>query len=319
MNTLIVVSGGDAPGINTALQNFTKLAAVQGDTVLGALGGFPGVLNDRLTPLTPELLSPLAGLGGTFLPSSRTPVLASEEGRAQLAERLKAHQVDNVLLFGGDGTLRHIPPVLHQLGIACIGIPTTIDNDIAGTEMTLGFDSACNAAYQIIDGIKATAYALRGRVFTVETLGGSTGFIAQAVALGSGAHAVLVPEYDFDLDWLGQRTLDAIRRDEYALIVLSEGTASSRTIAEDLTRVTEIRVRDTRLGHGQRGAAPSHQDRVLARQMTHTAYHGLRSGFPLGIVAVRQGQIMLHEGTLEGFAPRIPDRAVYNLINGLED
>lgn len=318
MRTLFVVSGGDAPGINTVLAHYTALATAHGDEVFGAQGGFAGILAGQIEPLTPALITPWAGQSGSYLLSSRDPVLKQAEARERLTAALSGHAIDNVILFGGDGTLRYVSPLLSEWGIPCIGLPTTIDNDIAGTEQTLGFDSACNYAYQAIDGILATGHALHNRIFTLETLGGNTGFLALEIAWGAGAHAVLVPEYPYDNDWLAERLKRAVGRHGYALLVHSEGIPASRTLAEDIFKWTDIRVRDTRLGHAQRGAKPSHGDRALAAHMARLAYQALRDGVRTGTVVVRQGKPLLHEGLLQGYPARLPSRDLYDQINGDE-
>lgn len=200
----------------------------------------------------------------------------------------------------------------------CVALPTTIDNNVPGTERTLGFDSACNHACAAIDGVRATAHALPDRLFMVETLGGDTGFLALAAAHAAGAHAVLLPEYDYDDGWLAARLRAAVTRAGYALLVLSEGARGARTLADDLPRWTGIRVRDTRLGHAQRGARPSHLDRALAADMARLAHRALREGLASGAVVVREGRVRLHEGTLAGLPSPSPDRALYDAINGLD-
>ncbi|NDJ62898.1 MAG: 6-phosphofructokinase [Chloroflexi bacterium] len=317
MKTLVVVSGGDAPGINPALLAYAKLADASGDTVMAAVGGFAGLFADQWIALTPHRLLPHQGQGGTLIDTSREPVLSADGAAARLKALLSEQHVDNLLLFGGDGSLRYILPLLAGWGVRCVGIPTTIDNDIPGTEQTLGFDSACNFAYRAIDGVLATARALRGRIFTVETLGGTTGFIALAVAQAGGAHAVLIPEYAYDDRWLAARILSAIERDTYALVLHAEGIEDSRVLPQKIRAATGIRVRDTRLGHGQRGTAPSHQDRVLAVRMAYLAYTALRDGAVLGVAVVRGEQVLLHEGALDDQPPRVPDRGVYERVNGL--
>lgn len=318
MRTLILTSGGDAPGINLILERFTHMAARHNtDAVLGARGSFAGLLDNQVETLEPTVLSPLAALGGSYLPSSRVPVLKEADAKDRLLARLDEHQIDNLLLLGGNGTLRNIPPLLRDWGIPVIGIPTTIDNDVPGTEMTIGHDSACNYAYSVIDNLKATAFALRGRLFTVETLGGNTGFIALAVARASGAQAVLMPEIEYDHQWLAERVRSAVLHDDYALVVLSEGVANARTIAEDLAQWANMRVRDTRLGHGQRGTAPSHADRLLAVEMTAAAHKALRAGQEFGIVAVQNGRVMLHDDPIGDLPDPTPDHDLYNQINGL--
>lgn len=318
MKTLAIVSGGDAPGINTALTHFTALATQNGHEVIGSRRGFEGLLENDLIPITLQDVAPWAGYAGSFLPSSRVPVLKEDENQQAMAGILAEHEVDNVLLFGGDGSLRYLPPIIAQQGVKCIGLPTTIDNDLAGTELTLGFDSACNFAYQAVDGARATARALPGRIFMIETLGGYTGMLALEIAYTVGAHAVLVPEYAYDNDWLTQRLLDAVKRDGHALMILSEGVAAARTLADDIPQWTGIRMRDIRLGHAQRGAFPSYGDRKLAADMARIAFQAMLDHVERGTVLVRDCKPMLHEGPLEGFAPRLPDLDKYNFINGYD-
>ncbi|MCA0457662.1 MAG: 6-phosphofructokinase [Chloroflexi bacterium] len=316
MKTLLVVSGGDAPGINNVIGRYLALAA-NGDTVIGADGGFPGLLSGQLVPLTADMLIPWMGRGGSILASSRDPVLNQQEAADRIRTVLSENNVDNILLFGGNGTLRHIPPLLKEWGIPCIGLPTTIDNDVPGTEMTLGFDSACNFAYHAIDGAQATAHALRGRIFLVETLGGTCGNLALAVAHGAGAHAVILPEYPYDDAWLAGRITHALETYGYAMVVICEGARGARTLMDDIPKWTGTRVRDIRLGHAQRGGVASHRDRVLAADMAQAAYTALKGGTQMGIACVAGGKLSVHEGVLENIAPTPPDPSLYNRINGL--
>lgn len=318
MRTLFVVSGGDAPGINAVLGSYVRLAVQNGDTVLGANGGFPGLLDKQIIPLSFDTLVPWLGRGGSVLASSRDPVLNQAEAGEHLKAIFRDNAIDNMVLFGGNGTLRYIPPLLRQWGIPCIGLPTTIDNDVPGTEMTLGFDSACNFAYHAIDGAAATAHALRGRIFLVETLGGNCGNLALAVAHGAGAHAVILPEYTYEDTWLSGRITTALKNDGYALVVICEFARGARTLADDIPKWTGTRVRDVRLGHAQRGGDAAHRDRVLAADMAHAAYHALKSGIQTGITCVVNGRLTIHQDGLEQFSLAAPDRLLYNRINGLE-
>jgi 6-phosphofructokinase 1 len=314
----MVVSGGDAPGINAAIWNYARLAAVYGDTVIGAIGGLPGLLNEQFVPLTVEAVNPFAAQPGTMLASSRDPVLARTGARESLHGILDRHSIDNILLFGGNGTLHHVLPLLSVWELRVVGIPTTIDNDVPGTAYTLGFDSACNYAYQAVDGVRATALALPGRIFMLETLGGHTGMLALAVAHGAGADAVLVPEYAYENEWLADRLLNAIKIKGHALLVLSEGVKAARTLADEIPQWTGIRMRDIRLGHGQRGGNPTHRDRTFAAQCAQLALEALHSGQIYGTVIVRDGDTQFHEGDMpDRLTPVMPDRALYDWINGL--
>lgn len=317
MKTLIVVSGGDAPGINTAIARYTMLAQQYGDTVLGASGGFAGVLSGQIKPIELSLVRLLEGLGGAYLQSSREAVLSAPDAKEQLQRIIHEAQIDNLLLFGGDGTLRYVLPLLNEWQIPVIALPTTIDNDVAGTERTLGFDSACNFAYQSIEGILATAHALQGRIFMVETLGGDTGYIALDVAYATGAHAVLVPEYDFAMPWFAERLKAAIERDGFALAVLSEGVKIIPELAEAIPRLTGIRLRYTKLGHAQRGGVVSHIDRRLASDMAKIAHTAFHERVVKAAVIVGDGQTRLYQGAFGAEKKEKPDLSLYQFVNNL--
>lgn len=318
MKTLLIVSGGDAPGINAALHRFTSLAEAHHHQVVGAVGGFAGAVAGHLVDLRSEMLAPFARLGGSYLVSSREPVMNQPLNRVKLIETISRHQIDNMLLFGGDGTLRHIPPILADMGLACVSVPTTIDNNVPGTTETIGFDTACNAAHQVIDGIIATARALPGRVFSVETLGGNSGILALAIAYAAGADAVLVPEYDYNEDWLLERLRYAVHSNKMALLIVCEGIADSRTLVERMQTRQGLHIRDTRLGHGQRGGPPTHRDRWLAFRMVDCAFQALNNGISIGTVVMNaEGHVTLLDHAQEGLPARLPDIDLYRQINGL--
>lgn len=318
MRTLFIVSGGDAPGINTVLFRYAEHTNKHNDSAVGAVGGFAGLLDEQVIPLSLEQLGYLEAQPGTYLASSREPVLSKPEAKQQLLDTLQKHEIDNMVLFGGNGTLHHVFPLLTEWGVQCIALPVTIDNDVPGTEYTLGFDSACNYGYQAVDGVRATARALPGRIFMLETLGGNTGFLALQIAFGGGASAVLIPEIAYDNQWLTQRLLSAIKSNGHALLVISEGIAASRTLATELPEWTGIRMRDIRLGHGQRGGTPTHRDRITAAYMANLAHDALKAG-KHGVVVIRNGQAVLHEGTLQNFDNPVPDQYLYNTVNGLSE
>jgi len=317
MRTLLIVSGGDAPGINSALYHFTALAEGAGDQVVGAVGGFAGAVAGHLVDLRLDLLAPFVAQGGSYLASSRQLTMNEPLNRVKLIETISRLQIDNIVLFGGDGTLRNLPPILDDMGIGCVGIPTTIDNDVPGTEATIGFDSACNAALGVIDGVVASGRALPGRIFSVETLGGHTGFLALAIAYATSASAVLIPEIEFDERWLAERLVTA-QSDGTVLLVLSEGIETSRTLVHSLHETYGLRVRDTRLGHGLRGAVPTYRDRTLAFQMAEAAYSALCDGAKVGtVVEAEDGCVRLIEAMITDLPARQPDRQLYDQINGL--
>ncbi|MCY3976680.1 MAG: 6-phosphofructokinase [Chloroflexi bacterium] len=315
MNTAIVVSGGDAPGINAAIDSFTRLAAQSGDLVLGAQGGFAGLLAGQLVEIDRSLVSLLAARGGSILQSSRAPALQEPKARDRLLNVMSRHEIDNLLLFGGDGTIRHVAPSLASWGLSCIVLPTTIDNDVAATDYTLGHDSACNFALQAVAGIRATAHALPGRVFMLQTLGAPSGHLALAIAYASDAHIALLPEYPLELDWLAQRLTHVVADDGQALVVLSEAYPGIDKLLSEIPQRTGIRVRFTDLGHAQRGADISHWDCCVARDMSRLAWRAFRERTRNGAVIMRDGRLRLHQGSLPSETKPPPDRGLVELIN----
>ncbi|MDE2819041.1 MAG: 6-phosphofructokinase [Chloroflexota bacterium] len=317
MKTVIVVNGGDAPGINAAIAAYTRLAGQNGDRVIGAQGGFAGLLSGQLTEIDQAAVGLLSGRGGSWLRSSRAPALARPDAGEGLSRVLTEEKIDNLLLFGGDGTIKFVLPRLQTWGLSCIALPATIDNDVPGTDYTLGHDSACNYAWQTIEGIRATANALPGRIFLVETLGGDSGYLALAIAYACAADVVLLPEYDFGMDWLAQRLKITVARRGYALLVLSEGVTAAERLTDEIPKMTGIRVRLTRLGHAQRGAAASHIDRQRAVDMSRIAYEALKRGPRAGIVVSRDGALMVQEGEATDAGKPAPDYQQYAFVNGL--
>ena len=317
MKTCILVSGGDAPGINAAIDAYMRIAQAHGDSVVGALDGFAGLLARNLTGLDASLLSLLSGRGGSILRSSREPALSQADARESLQAAMRQNAIDKLLLFGGDGSIRHILPLLQAWGVACIVLPTTIDNDAPGTEYTLGHDSACNFAWQNINGIRATATALPGRIFLLETLGGACGRLALEIAYAANADAVLLPEYDYRLDWLSRRCQAAVKAWGSALVIVCEGAPGSRDLPENLARESGIRVRHSALGHAQRGADVSHRDRVAAREMSRIAFEAFRDGAQLGMVIERGGRFTFRAGVPKNESLPPPDAAKYKAVNGL--
>lgn len=317
MKTAIVVSGGDAPGINAAIAAYAGLAGRNGDRVIGAQDGFAGLLSGQLSEIDLATVRLLSGRGGSWLSSSRAPALACDDAEERLSRVLSQQGIDNLLLFGGDGTIKFVIPRLQTWGVSCIALPTTIDNDVPGTDYTLGHDSACNYAWQTIEGIRATANALSGRIFLVETLGGYSGYLALAIAYACGADAVLLPEYDFGMDWLAERLKITVARQGYALVVLCEGATGAERLTEEIPEMTGIRVRLTRLGHAQRGAAASHMDRQRAVDMSRIAYDALKRGLRAGTVVSREGALSLQAGAGTDSLKPAPDYQQYAFVNGL--
>ncbi len=317
MKTCIVISGGDAPGINGSIDCFLRLATLKGDRVIGAENGLAGLLDGQLVDIDRAFLSLMAGRAGSILTSSRKPALQASDARARLRKIMRQQEIDNLLLFGGDGTIRHALPLLTGWGIPCIVLPTTIDNDVAASDYTLGHDSACNFALQAAEGIRATGQALPGRIFMLETLGAPSGHLALAIAYACGADLVLLPEYPLEMSWLAERLTEIVAREGFAFVVLSEAYPDIGPLVEEIPRRTGIRIRYSALGHAQRGADISHHDRSVARDMSRIAWRAFKDGASQGVIVLRNGALTLHKEALPSAAKPPPDRALFKFVNNL--
>ncbi|MGQ9554664.1 MAG: 6-phosphofructokinase [Anaerolineae bacterium] len=313
----ILTSGGDSPGTNAAIEAVVRRAATEGAQVLGAERGFAGLAAGHLRPLTLADVDGISARGGTVLGTSRDRTIAEAEGQQRLLQTLEHERVGGVVLLGGDGSIRHGATTMRDLGLPCVSIPCTIDNDVPGTDRSLGFDSACNRAIALADGIRDTGQALHGRLFVLETLGGNTGFIALAVAEAVHADLVLLPEYSLDLDYAAQRLRTACEEHGYALAVASEGAGDVHGMATYLAEAAGHRLRLTSLGHAQRGGPPTFLDRWLARRFGEAAVAALLRGQGGVMTACRGYEIGLVplDEVVQG--QKAPERALYDAINGL--
>ena len=286
----IVVGGGDAPGVNAALEAATLSLDAQGLETWGVRGGVAGLLAGNLERLWPKTLVGIGERGGVFLGTSRERVLTEPDARARLQNVWHRCELDGLILLGGDGTIRQVAAQLVDWGIPLVAIPCTIDNDVPQTERTLGFDSACNHALPIIAAIRDTATALPGRLFIVETLGGSTGHLALAIAYAVQADAVCVPEIPWDLQEIGKRMAVALDNRGYGLCVVSEGIDQIPQFCASLAEVAGHRARLTTVGHAQRGGSPSYVDRQMARDWGEMAVREIMIGRSGVMVAWQAGK-----------------------------
>lgn len=273
-----LTSGGDSPGMNACLVALARYGAQLGVEILGARSGFAGLAEGRLEPLSAFDDGTLAARSGTVLGTSRDRSFASEEGVERLGRVVDEHGLEGLLVLGGDGSFRHGMPLAGQAGLAAIGIPSTIDNDVWGTDWTLGFDSACNLTLTLLDGLNATGSSLGERIFALETLGGHTGHIALRVAEVGQADYVLVPEVEPDLPHATEALKRALAERGWAVLVFGEGVPEARTVAEKLSEAAGCRLRYSATGHAARGAPVFQMDRWLARLWAERALDLLLEG-----------------------------------------
>lgn len=277
----VLTSGGDAPGMNAAIRAVTRTAIFHKVEVVGIYRGYTGLIENSMTELHSHSVSKTISLGGTFLKSSRCPAFRTSEGRQKAIANLKANNIQGLIVIGGDGSFRGANMLTKEYGFPVVGIPGTIDNDIYGTDFTIGFDTAVNTAVQAIDKLRDTADS-HNMVFFVEVMGRDAGFIALNTAISTGAEATLIPEVPTNIDNLCLY-LDMERRNNKTsgIIIVAEGEeagSAAQVAAKVKERLPNYETRVTTLGHIQRGGSPTSNDRVLASILGHDAVVALLSG-----------------------------------------
>lgn len=291
MNRIAVfTSGGDAPGMNACIRAVVRTALKSGIEVLGIKQGYEGMINGDFINMESCSVSNIIQNGGTILKTARSQAFRTPEGRKLAYQQLIKHNIEGVIAIGGDGTFSGASVFMHEYDIPFIGVPGTIDNDLYGTDFTIGYDTAINSAMAAIDNIKDTANA-HNRVFFVEVMGRDSGFIALRSGIATGAEAVMIPETPTSIDNLVE-LLDKnyIAKKRASIIVVAEGDESGGAfkIAEEVKKRNGLYdTKVTVLGHIQRGGRPTCMDRVLASRLGMEAVNALADG----VSGVMIGQI----------------------------
>jgi 6-phosphofructokinase 1 len=293
MNIAIVTPGGDAPGVNSAIRAVVRSAASYGFKTLGVERGYMGLIEDAFRQLTPRDVSGIINTGGSILKSSRCELFKTREGLEKASENLKARDVDWLVAIGGDGTLRGAKEVSEISGIPVVVLAASIDNDIAGVDETIGFDTAVNTAVDAIDKIRDTAVTFE-RVFIVEVMGRQHGFLAVEVALASGAEIVLIPEHPVSQEDVAQKLMKmGSMGKKSSIIVKAEGAMGNPfETASRLSRLTGYDFRVTVLGHIQRGGVPSARSRNLACLFGNHAVRLVAEGKRNRLVGLRDNRVV---------------------------
>lgn len=275
MSFAILCSGGDSPGMNACIEFAYKKAKEKGKELIGIVGGFNGLAKGDFLDLA-GIVEGIERWGGTILRTSRSRDFASPEGGKAIGKNVREKGIEGVIVLGGDGSMKDGVPFLAELGIPTVGIPCTIDDDVPLTK-SIGFDTACNKAINLLDSLRDTALSLPERIFVLETLGGRTGHIALAVAYTGEADYLCIPELPFDEGELLRRIKAKADGRGWAICVVAEGVGGYK-IGEKLEKGLGIRVRLTAIGHSQRGGPPSFADRMLARALSGEALTALLEG-----------------------------------------
>ncbi|RTI40977.1 6-phosphofructokinase, partial [Thermus scotoductus] len=273
----VFTSGGDAPGMNAAIRAVVRQAYALGLEVIGIRRGYAGMILGEMVPLGVRDVANILQRGGTVLLTARSQEFLTEEGRAKAAEKLKAAGIEGLVAIGGDGTFRGAMRLLEEHKVPVVGVPGTIDNDLYGTDYTIGFDTAVNTALEAIDRIRDTA-ASHERVFFIEVMGRSSGFIALDVGLAGGAEVIAVPEEPVDPKTIAEGLMESLRRGKSSsIVVVAEGAypGGAAGLLAAIQEHVRVEARVTVLGHIQRGGSPTAKDRILASRLGAAAVEAL--------------------------------------------
>jgi 6-phosphofructokinase 1 len=287
----VVTSGGDAPGMNAAIRGVTRVAYSKNFKVLGFEKGWEGLLTNSFGHLTPRSVSGILDLGGTILQTSRCPEFREKEAIKKAAETLALNNVNGLVVIGGNGSLQGALELSKETDTSIIGIPASIDNDIFGTEETIGFDTAANTAITEIDKIRDTAASLE-RIFMVEVMGRTRGFLALTVGLTAGAEMILIPEVRYEKEEIFRTVREMKERGKKSVIIVAaEGIGDNRQLANEIENATGSEVRLSVLGYTQRGGNPSARSRLLACLFAEEAVELVCEQQRSRLVVLRNGEV----------------------------
>ncbi|ALX48345.1 6-phosphofructokinase [Lentibacillus amyloliquefaciens] len=290
----VLTSGGDAPGMNAAIRAVVRKAIFNNIEVYGIKNGFQGLIEGNIEKMDIGSVGDIIQRGGTILHSARCKEFKTDEGQNKGIEQMKKHGIEGLIVIGGDGSFRGAVK-LTEKGYPCIGIPGTIDNDIAGTDFTIGFDTALNTVIEAIDKVRDTASS-HERTFIIEVMGRNAGDLALWAGLADGAESILIPEKKDELHDVVERLKRGQERGKkHSIIVLAEGVDNGFNYAEKIKETADLETRVTVLGHLQRGGSPTASDRVLASRLGAEAVDLLLDGKAGKIAGIQNNQLVNHD------------------------
>ena len=293
----VLTSGGDAPGMNAAVRSVVRSSVYNNIEIVGILFGYQGLIDNKIKPMDARSVNNIINKGGTILKTARCEEFRSENGRKKAYNNIRENKIDALVVIGGDGTFTGAMIFQKEFSLPIIGIPGTIDNDIYGTQYTIGYDTALNTVINAIDKIRDTAIS-HNRLFFVEVMGRDAGHIALNAGIGAGAEEILVPEANMGLE----RLLDSLKRSEKSgksssIVVVAEGDKTGKNVFEIASYIEknmpEYEVRVSVMGHMQRGGSPSCFDRVLASRMGVYAVEKLLSGESNSMIGIINNEMTL--------------------------
>lgn len=287
----VLTSGGDAPGMNAAVRAVVRTALSKGMEVYGIRRGYVGLISGDIFEMDARSVSDIIHRGGTMLYTARCPEFRTEEGLDKAKKKCEELGLEGIVVIGGDGSFRGAAD-LSARGILCVGLPGTIDNDIACTEYTIGYDTAMNTAMEMVDKLRDTSQS-HDRCTVVEVMGRNAGYIAVNTGVACGAIEIITREMPYDLDAIAKKMLEkkAMGKQNFVLVV-SEGVGNANEIAKIIEEKTHIESRATVLGHVQRGGSPTLRDRVAATEMAYYAVELLEQGIGNRVVGMQANKIV---------------------------
>lgn len=287
----VLTSGGDAPGMNAAVRAVVRAALSKGMEVYGVHKGYVGLISGNIVKMDERSVSDIIHRGGTILSTARCPEFRTEEGIEKARKKCEELGIEGLVVIGGDGSFRGAAD-LSAKGVLCIGLPGTIDNDIACTDYTIGFDTAMNTAMELMDKLRDTSQS-HDRCSVVEVMGRNAGHIAVNTGIACGATDIITVEAPYDLDVIAKSMLEKRSKGkQYFVVVVSEGVGHTEEIAKVLQEKTQIETRATILGHVQRGGSPTLRDRVEATRMGYYAVELLEQGIGNRVVGIKDSKIV---------------------------
>ena len=290
----ILTSGGDAPGMNAAVRAVTRAGIYNGFSIKGIYRGYEGLLTGDIRTFTTENVSGIIDKGGTILKTARSKAFMTKEGKEKAYENIVKEGIDALVVIGGNGSLTGAMNFAQEYDLCCIGLPGTIDNDLYGTDSTIGYDTTLNTIMECVDRIRDTAQS-HERIFFVEVMGRDAGFLAQNSAIASGAEAAIIPEDSTDVDQLARFMERGIRKSKKScIVVVSESPKCGAMYYADRVKkeFPNFDVRVSILGHLQRGGRPSARDRILASRTGYGAIEAIMQGQRNIMVGVRNNEVV---------------------------
>lgn len=290
----ILTSGGDAPGMNAAIRAVTRTAIYNGFTVKGIMRGYKGLITNEIVDFKSQSVSNIIQQGGTILKTARSKEFETPEGRRAAYDNMTAAGIDALVVIGGDGSLTGASIFAEEFNVPIVGLPGTIDNDLGGTDATIGYDTALNTIMDAVDKLRDTASS-HERLFFVEAMGHTAGYLALNGAIATGSEAAIIPEMETEVDQLGELINHGFRKSKNSAIVLvaeNPKTGGAMGLAERVKKeFPQYDARVTILGHIQRGGSPTAMDRILASRMGEAAIEAILEGQRNVMIGIRNGQI----------------------------